>query len=213
MSKSDKTQTISDILQSLPPELSEIAEALNPQVLQAANLYLKGCSKLTAVARCKMLDPEATITKNRQKASCIFNRAEVKEYVQAVKEYSASAMIMDLHEIDIKLSQIARTEKTEVIHYTSIPLYDLDENGEEYLIGYRTKPFLVPLEELTERQRDAIKSIKQTKHGLEVELHDPIKAMDMLIKRKGGYTENVNTNVSGDTVHAFVPKNNRGPKQ
>ena len=213
MSKSDKTQTISDILHSLPPELSEIAETLHPQVLQAANLYLKGCSKLTAVARCKMLDPEATITQNRQKASSIFNRAEVKEYVQAVKEYSASAMIMDLHEIDIKLSQIARTEKTEVIQYLSVPLYDIDEQtGEEILMGYRTKPFLVPLEELTSRQRDAIKSIKQTKHGLEVELHDPIKAMDMLIKRKGGYTENVNTNVSGENVHAFVPKNNRGPK-
>lgn len=214
MSKADKTQTISDILKSLPPEISEMTEHIAPQILQACNLYLNGCSKLTAVSRCRLTAPEATITQKRQKASTIFNRPEVKEYLQAVKEYSASATIMDLHEIDIRLSQIVRTDKTEVIQYTSIPLYDIDEEtGEEYLIGYRTKPYLVPLEELTTRQRDAIKSIKQTKHGLEVELHDPMKAMDMLIKRKGGYTENVNTNVSGENIHAFVPKNNRGPKE
>lgn len=207
-----KRKTILEILKHLPSELQGLADELPPAHLLACNLYLEGHSMLMACSKAGLIDPHSPLSSQRNKASSIMNCGQAKEYIAGVKNYSCSATVMDLHEIDIRLSQIARTDANEILGYTSEPILEYSEElGKEIVIGYRTRPYLNPIETLDERQRAAIKGIKQTKFGLEVDLHDPMKAMDMLIKRKGGYTENVNTKVETAQVKAFIPDNGRGP--
>lgn len=210
MSK-DQGQSIREILQSLPEEIKELTTALPPKYLEAANFYLRGNSMINACIRAKIIKTSDGPQLKAVKSSNVINGGLLREYINAVKDYQCSQTVMSLHEIDMRLSGIARTQATDVLAYRSDPVFRDDEEGNEVLVGYRSAPYLRPMEELTGRQKDSIKSIKQSKTGLEVELHDPVKAMDMLIKRKGGYTENVNTTTTEKKVHAFMPSNNRGP--
>ena len=213
-SKKSNDQTVLEIMANLPSEIQELADQLSPGKLMAANYYLQGMSKLAACKAAGLLSNDMSDGNKRMRASNILHSGNVADYIQAVKSYHCSETVMSLHEIDIRLTKIARTEHSEIVRHRSVPVVDIDdESGEEVVAGYRTTPYLTPLEELNERQRQSIKSVKQTKNGLEVEVHDPVKAMDMLIKRKGGYTENVNNNVTTDNIKAFVPKNDRGPSK
>lgn len=51
--------------------------------------------------------------------------------------------------------------------------------------------FIVPTAELTEEQRIAIAGVKQTKYGVEVKMHDKLRALEMLSNHLGMFrTEN-----------------------
>lgn len=217
--------SILEILENLPDEIKMIVDDLSPTEVEVANCHLRKMSTRQIIKYCGI--KTGSPTRDYHKVKTILHKAEVKEYISLVKDYSCSSTIANLHEIDIALTETFRTSLHEVMGWRSEPIYEekwdddddpeLDE-PERVLIGYRTMPYLLPMDQLTERQKRFIKSIKIGKNGLEVETRDPDKAADMLIRRQGGYTDNINSSVKGEiesTVHIFahMPNNNRGPRK
>lgn len=215
---------IADILETLPEEVKEAADILAPKQLDVANWHLKNYSH-RQIARKEPFNtgrPSADLAAVKN----ILKNEDVKEYINLVKDYACSSTVATLHEIDLRLTETMRTDLHEVMGWHSEPIYDEiweDDDDEDLdepiriLKGYRTIPYLLPMDQLTERQKRFIKGIKLGKNGLEVDTKDPEKAMEMLIRRQGGYTDNINSNVKGEiesTVHVFahMPNNNRGPR-
>lgn len=218
------SQQVKEILESLPEELKDAADSLSTKELLIANLHLQNYTQRQIIKKSGLSTGRASA--DLATVRSILHNENVKEYINLVKDYQVSATVATLNEIDIRLTETMRTSLHEVMGWHSEAIYDevwedgddpeLDE-PQKVLRGYRTLPYLYPMDQLTERQKRYIKSIKLGKNGLEVEFRDSEKAMEMLIRRQGGFTDNVNNNLSGEiesTVHVFahMPDNGRGPR-
>jgi hypothetical protein len=119
----------------------------------------------------------------------------------------AERSVLTLEAIDQKLSDIAMTDILDVAELGP-PVLDAD--------GNMVRPVMIKGEEdLTSAQRASLKKIKNCKDGgLEIETHDKLKALDMLIKRRSGYIKKEEINVTGNAIQviACVGDNGRGPK-
>lgn len=80
--------------------------------------------------------------------------------------------VMTRDEMLVDLSDIARTTLDDVVSFTERPLIDM-ENGMEVL---SSTIHIRSIEEIPPGARKAIKSVKQTKYGLEVTMYDALAA-------------------------------------
>lgn len=97
--------------------------------------------------------------------------------------------------INADLCDFVRIVKEDI----KVPKIDLKtgELIEETETIYRT--VITPTEELTKEQRRLIKSIKQTRTGIEIQLYEKDKAIDILNKMLGFNSETLNLNQTIDT--------------
>lgn len=222
--------TINQMMEELPEELKEAADALTEKQLEVANLHLRKTSQRSIIRQAGLSTgrPIADLANLRN----MLNNGFVRDYINLFKDYMVSKTVADLELIDQQLRDIVLTDVTEILEYRTVPVYedvfpdyndpdydpDMDDGEpERVLVGYRNIPYLRPLEELTPRQRSMILDVRQGKSGLEYTFEDKMKARDMIIRRHGGYTDNINSNLTGkveSTVHVFahVPNNKRGPR-
>lgn len=103
-----------------------------------------------------------------------------------------ASAVLSRDEILIGLTTIARTTIDDVVSFTERPSVDM-ENGLEV---YSSSVHVKSIDEIPPGARSAIKSVKQTKNGLELVLHDSMAARKQ-IADMCGYNAPTKTELSG----------------
>lgn len=140
-----------------------------------------------------------------QTASRLLRNVKVQEYIaKRQKELSRSTEITQERVIK-ELALIAFSNNADYAHVVEKKmkaevggtLVDvLDEDGKPVM--YRTvEPVLT--EELTEEQKRALAVIKKGREGLEVKSCDKVKALELLGKHLGIFTDKIEANVNNTT--------------
>ena len=192
-------------MNEIDKKIEALAKSLSQKELEFVNLYLAGYKPTTAVVMAGLGTGEGVGSDAFSVCNTLMEAPKIKMYMDAIKRKAAEKAVYTLEEIDKQLKDIATTDILDVI-----------EIGEPFftLAGEKITPVnLKNLGELTESQRASVASIKSTQGGIEIKFYDKLKALDMLVKRKAGYTDVIETN-GETTVHVFanVPDNGRGPK-
>ena len=111
---------------------------------------------------------------------------------------------------NVKKEEIIK-ELIEIIRADLCDFIEIVEDEEEYqklkfetgIIETKTrtiyKTIPKPTNQLTPTQRKLIKSIKQTRTGIEIQLYEKDKAIDMLAKMSGLYNENISMSTTINT--------------
>lgn len=192
-------------------EIEKLLEFIPQHYVDFVDYHTKGHSPVACLRLSGMSGPNEKDWEREAKG--VMNAPAVKMYIQAMKRKVSEGSVMTLEDADKKLTDIATTDAADILEIGTkdMPIYDA--KGELVTTIEQPDVQLIDKSEMTPAQLASIKSIKVVKGELHIELHDPVKAMDMLIKRRSGYREvkdvNVNSNVH---VFAAVDDNGRGPK-
>ena len=103
-----------------------------------------------------------------------------------------ASAVLSRDELLCDLTDIARTDLRAIMSFTERPLIDM-ENGMEVL---SSAIHIKSMDEIPEHAWKAIKSVKQTKHGLELVLYDSIQARKQ-IAEMCGHNAPTKTELSG----------------
>jgi phage terminase small subunit len=125
----------------------------------------------------------------------ILNKPEVVRFVLSMAvEPSAeiASAVLSRDEILMDLTDIARTTIDDVVTFSERPLVDM-ENGMQVLTS---TIHVRSISEIPEGARKSIKSVKQTKNGLELVMHDSLVARKQ-IAEMCGYNAPTKTEISG----------------
>jgi phage terminase small subunit len=128
----------------------------------------------------------------------ILNKPEVREFLDLMAVDPApdiASAVLSRDEILQDLTDIARTDLRAVASFTERPLIDM-ENGMEVL---SSAIHVKSMDEIPEYAWKAIKSVKQTKHGLELVLHDSMQARKQ-ISDMCGHNAPIKTELSGEVT-------------
>ena len=145
-----------------------------------------------AYSRCKK-DETANVN-----ASKLLRNTKVDEYIQnKIKEREQRTEIKQ-DKVLQELANIAFSNGTDfaqiVTRQYEKPVYD--ENGNK--IGVKVEEYkcleLTPTNKLTEEQKSAVASIKQTNSGIEIKTADKVKALELLGKHLGMFKEVMEVN-------------------
>ena len=103
-----------------------------------------------------------------------------------------ASAVLSRDEILQDLTDIARTDLRAVTSFTERPLMDMENGGEVLASSIHIRS----MDEIPEHAWKAIKSVKQTKYGLEVVLYDTLSARKQ-IADLCGYNAPTKTELSG----------------
>lgn len=187
----------------LTPEAEALRRSMRPEHLAFVEAHLSGMSPAEAYEVAGL--GSAADGDSQKMAARLLTMPKIRMYIDELNRSVAVRSAMSLEAIDSALSDIASVNVTDIVRMLLID--DPDTGGKRSMLVIRNP------EELTPQQRAAIASIKpKGELGFEIVMHDKLKALEMLIKRKGGFTENVNQNVNGGVmIFANVGDNGRGP--
>ena len=111
--------------------------------------------------------------------SALLTNIDIKQEIETrVSEYA-----MTTNEILLRLAEIARANYNDIV--------DIDENGD---------PSLGLDVALKKNKVHLLKAIIPTKTGIKYEFHDPIKAMELLGKAQGLFTDKVDVTTGGEKI-------------
>ena len=181
--------------------LEELQKRLTTKQIKFATLIAQGERPIDAWEAAELGERS-----DRSGQMRLYRSPAIQKYIMLLNKKVGDESILSLKEIDKRLSDMATTNILDVVQLGEVYY---NEHGE------RVQPILLRDDvELTEAQKASIKKIKSKDGSLEVELHDQAKALEMLIKRRGGFKEvqNVNMKTTGQVI-AFVGDNKRGPKE
>lgn len=128
---------------------------------------------------------------------------KVSEYVRKLMAKREKRTNVTQDKVVKELARIAFANGSDYAKVVDKPMYK--ENGEQ-LTDKDGEPInmqgvvLTPTDELTEDQKAAIACIKEGKFGIEVSTCDKVKALELLGKHLGMYTDKVDVNASGSIV-------------
>ena len=195
-----------DKKQTLTKEVEDLKQALTLQELEFCDLVIRGVLPVNAVEKAG-LSP----TPDKKIADRLMESFVIQEYIDALQRQVAVRSVMTLEKIDQRLSDIAMTDTTDVVEVGDV-FTPIDADG------CQGEPIQIvtikDIDKLTEAQRAAIAQIKPCKGGLEIKLHDKVKVMELLAKRRGGFVEKQEVSHAGNVqIYTMVGDNGRGPKQ
>ena len=133
----------------------------------------------------------------------ILSNPRTASFVESFKSLDGSriaAMVLSRDELLLDLTDIARTTLDDVVSFSERPLIDM-ENGMEVL---SSTIHIRSIDEISPGARKAIKSVKQTKHGLEVTMYDGLAARKQ-ISEMCGYDAPIKTELSGKIQTQEIP--------
>lgn len=139
----------------------------------------------------------------RTLASQLLTNPNVKEEINKRQEELQDKSNVKKEEIIRELIDIVNADLCDYVQIVEkeriIPKVDI-ETGE--IVEIKEKYYdtiFTPTDQLTKEQRKLIKSIKQTRTGIEIQLYEKDKAIDTLNKMLGFTSETLNVNSSVDT--------------
>ncbi|MGI4260765.1 terminase small subunit [Klebsiella pneumoniae] len=164
--------------------LAELASALTAEQLEFANLYLtKSSHGMTDVECYQAAFPGCTKgTATVNSSRLVRHNPKVRAYLDAHNIERLADNIASLDELKVSLTEMVRADITELARWETV----YGEDG-----GAVPVPCIRKFEDVPPELRRLIKSITYTKMGPKIEYYDKQRAMDMLIKMQGGYTERV----------------------
>lgn len=133
----------------------------------------------------------------------ILSNPRTASFIDSFKSLNGSriaAMVLSRDELLLDLTDIARTTLDDVVSFSERPLIDM-ENGMEVL---SSTIHIRSIDEISPGARKAIKSVKQTKHGLEVTMYDGLAARKQ-ISEMCGYDAPIKTELSGKIQTQEIP--------
>tara|TARA_R110002033_G_scaffold64766_4_gene115685 strand:+ start:11268 stop:11939 length:672 start_codon:yes stop_codon:yes gene_type:complete len=133
----------------------------------------------------------------------ILSNPRTASFIDSFKSLDGSriaAMVLSRDELLLDLTDIARTTLDDVVSFSERPLIDM-ENGMEVL---SSTIHIRSIDEISPGARKAIKSVKQTKHGLEVTMYDGLAARKQ-ISEMCGYDAPIKTELSGKIQTQEIP--------
>jgi phage terminase small subunit len=136
-------------------------------------------------------------------ANEILKNPATASFIDSFKSLDASniaAMVLSRDELLLDLTDIARTTLDDVVSFSERPLIDM-ENGMEVL---SSTIHIRSIDEISPGARKAIKSVKQTKYGLEVVMYDGLTARKQ-ISEMCGYDAPIKTELSGKIQTQEIP--------
>lgn len=136
-------------------------------------------------------------------ANEILKNPATASFIESFKSLDAStiaAMVLSRDELLLDLTDIARTTLDDVVTFSERPLIDM-ENGMEVL---SSTIHIRSIDEISPGARKAIKSVKQTKYGLEVTMYDGLTARKQ-ISEMCGYDAPIKTELSGKIQTQEIP--------
>ncbi len=171
-------------------ELQEYKGAILPQQALFAEHYVaNGYNGQRAAIAAKYGVKGAKVQANR-----LLTNVNVKAYVDALARINSDSIKVD---IDMQLKRLSWLQQADIRHYI-------------YFDGKSIK--FKPFDQLTDEQAFAIKGIKNTRHGIELILHDKAWSVDMINKHLGFYEKD--NGQKGEALAAAVavllPDNGRG---
>ena len=172
---------------------SKNKDGLTPMMLSWCYHYAELGNGTEAAAR-------AGYKGNRRTLAQIGSENLEKPHILAKLDEIFSTWGMGARETLARIAKVARSfDPSEYV--TERELWDKDSEGEKYLIG------LVQSVDLAALKKDGfsilIKKIKQnSRGGMEVEFHDPMKALELMAKSHALLTEKI----KGEMEHSIVDK-------
>lgn len=122
----------------------------------------------------------------------LLKNVEVKSHIEELQMAKAKRAEVSADEVIRELSLIAFSKATDYARVVEKPLTD-DEGSE---VGTYSAIELVPTETLTEDQQRALATMKKGRDGLEVKPYDKVRALELLGKHLGLFTDKVD--LTGD---------------
>ena len=111
----------------------------------------------------------------------LLNNVEVVEFLNTFAVEKVELAVMSRDQIIEDLSFIASADISDVAEFDDRECLDVEDSTIRYQSTIRVKS----MRELTKLQRKLIKSVKQTKYGLELTLHDAMQARKQLTALQG----------------------------
>ena len=123
----------------------------------------------------------AAIAAGYSKKSAHYQATEILARPRVKKELEQllAAHAMTAVEVLARLSDIARVHFADLIELHDIPVLDKDGNHIGNTQAMRVKPDAI------EKYGYLIRSIKNTGHGIQIEVHDPLRALELIGKALG----------------------------
>lgn len=120
-------------------------------------------------------------TSARTCASELLSNPKLVEFLNSFAIEKVELAVMSRDEIIKDLSFIAGADISDVAEFSDRECVDLEDGMQVWQSTVRVKS----MNELTKLQRKLIKSVKQTKYGLELTLHDAMQARKQLTALQG----------------------------
>ena len=170
--------------------LEELYEAMTPGQRRFADIYIRDYEKLARkeVNYADIYEEAFPNVRNRNEASqsawrLIRGRNNCRNYLnEALKQHGVdtSSKIRTDDEVRLDLEAMATADITEIVSWKVVE----QEDGGTILI-----PNVLDVNEVDPVVRRLIKSITWTKNGPKLELHDQLRAQDMLNRMRGAYVD------------------------
>ena len=151
-----------------------MAECTHMQALFTINYARLGMSKVGAwrAAGGTAKDNQT----ERIAASDMFRKPSVRAFYDSLMEAAASEAVMSREEALTRLSRAARVVASDVVDIET----EVDDQGRAVSV-VKVKAFSA----MTPEAKSAIKSVKQGRYGVELQLHDPLQAIKQLADLQG----------------------------
>lgn len=124
----------------------------------------------------------------RTNASRLLTNANIQEYIKKLQEKSEERAVVTINDIVNELSIIAFGDRTELAQVESKDIVD-DETKK--VIGKETHLSVTDTDKLSDNAKKIVSGYKKTRSGISVETCDKVKALELLGKYLGMFTETV----------------------
>lgn len=119
-------------------------------------------------------------------ASRLLRNVKVQEYIKELQTKVEDKAIVKISDIVNELAIIAFTDRTKISKLTNEKIdYGDDKSIEAPIVSFANTL------DLSEKEKKVIAGYKQTKNGISVETYDKVKALELLGKYLGMFTETV----------------------
>ena len=134
--------------------------------------------------------PDCSDESARRTASRLLTNVDIQKAIREQADKQLEKIDVDINDILKELKAIAFVDRTEISKMTTEEVTD-DENKKIYV---RKKVEFTNTDELSENTKKVIAGYKQTQSGYAVETYDKMKALELLGKYIGMFSENINVN-------------------
>lgn len=171
-------------------------QTLNEQQELFCNEYLKDLNASRAARRAGYSEKTAG-----QIGWQFINRPEYKAIQERVEELMEQRKADCKVDADYVLSKLKMISEAKIEDFVEL-VWKKEKGVKKQVIQWKT------FDKLSEEQKGAIQSIKQTKAGIEIKLYDKSWSLDMISKHIGLY-EKDNEQKKSEAVQVYLPDNQR----
>lgn len=122
--------------------------------------------------------------------SRLLSNVKVKEKIKQLQVKASEKYGISMQRLVDEYKALALTTSADLMEYVDeMVLIEPETDTKPAVYKKVRKAYLKPHSELSEKQRAAIQTIKETNQGVEIKLHDKKGALDSLTKILGGFVD------------------------